>query len=504
MDRAFHGGRARRRARLLTAAQKGVTIVAALLGSACATNDALGAALTAGNRPELRIEPIMFRLADGTEIPAERGTFAVPEDRSNSASRRIDIGFIRFRSTNPDPGAPLVYLAGGPGGSGVTAAEGPRQHVFLALRAVGDVIALDQRGTGLSNHIQPCTAERRLDPALVLSDATLTAYYRETLHHCLRQWRAAGVAVNGYTINETADDIEQLRRLLGARQLNLWGISYGTQLALATMRRHPASIGRVVLASAEGTDQNVKLPAHIEAAFARIEGVMPTPGLRQLMRRVHARFDGEPQSFTAAARDGSTVSFRVNSFPLRMMAGILPKNPDGIAPLLGAYLALDNGEHAALGPQIYGFFYQNPLVMTGMPELTDLAAGISDRRLARVRAQLAGSLLEDAINFPVSRLVRMVPGMDLGDRYRREVRSNIPVLLFSGDLDVRTPLEEQREATAGLANLHQVLIRNGGHDLFEAHPDIPALMVDFFAGRRVMVTELALPRPAIALRRPQQ
>jgi hypothetical protein len=56
-------------------------------------------------------------------------------------------------------------------------------------------------------------------------------------------------------------------------------------------------------------------------------------------------------------------------------------------------------------------------------------------------------------------------------------------LLFSGDLDVRTPLEEQAEAVAGLANLHQVIIRNGGHDLFEAHPDITGLLVDFFSGK---------------------
>ena len=55
------------------------------------------------------------------------------------------------------------------------------------------------------------------------------------------------------------------------------------------------------------------------------------------------------------------------------------------------------------------------------------------------------------------------------------------MLLLSGDLDVRTPLEEQAEATAGLKRLHRILVRNGGHDLFEAHPDVPAILVDFFS-----------------------
>src|SRR5690349_23781890 len=84
----------------------------------------------------LRVEPYAFRLADGTDLAAERGTFSVPEDRNDPRSRRIEIGFVRFRSTNPHPGAPIVYLAGGPGGSGVATARGPRQPIFLALRQV--------------------------------------------------------------------------------------------------------------------------------------------------------------------------------------------------------------------------------------------------------------------------------------------------------------------------------------------------------------------------------
>src|SRR6218665_1746120 len=131
-------------------------------------------------QPALRLEPPNFRLADGTTLAAEGGRFSVPEDRSDPASRRIEIGFVRLRSTNPHPGAPIVYLAGGPGGSATGTAQGPRQPIFLALRQVADVILFDQRGTGLSNHIEPCTASRRLDPALGLSEAVLTAYQQET------------------------------------------------------------------------------------------------------------------------------------------------------------------------------------------------------------------------------------------------------------------------------------------------------------------------------------
>jgi pimeloyl-ACP methyl ester carboxylesterase len=450
---------------------------------------ALAFSIPAAAPAQLRVEPYAFRLADGTELAAERGTFTVPEDRRDPRSRRIEIGFVRFRSTNPHPGAPIVYLAGGPGGSGVATARGPRQPVFLALRQVADVIALDQRGVGLSNHIAPCTAARRLDPAAGLNEAALTAYYRETLQACVGRWRAAGVAVGGYTTEQNADDLEDLRRALGVRRIDLWGISYGTHLAFAAMRRHPGSIGRVALASAEGMNQTVKLPAHVDAAFARIDAALGG-GLAARMRRVHARFDAAPQSFAAPAG-----SFRADSFPLRMMAGFIAKNPDGFGQLAGAYAALDAGRTAPLAPLIWDFFYKNPLVMTGMPELMDLASGISEARLAEVRRQAPATLAGMAVNFPMPQLRGAVPGIDLGDRFRREIRANHPVLLFEGDLDVRTPLEEQAEATAGLRHLHRILVRNGGHDLFEAHPDVPGLLIAFFSGRPVTASELSLPAP---------
>jgi pimeloyl-ACP methyl ester carboxylesterase len=454
-------------------------------------------AAAAPDAPALRLEPHAFRLADGSELAAERGTFSVPEDRNDPTSRRIDIGFVRFRSTNPDPGAPIVYLAGGPGGSGVATAQGPRQPIFLALRAVADVIALDQRGVGLSNHIPPCTAGRRLDPAAVLSEASLTAYYRETLAGCLERWRAAGVSIRGYTTEQSADDLEDLRRALGVRRIDLWGISYGTHLAFAAMRRHPASIGRVALASAEGMDQTVKLPAHADAAFARINAAIGG-GLVERMRRVHARFDAEPQPFSFAGPDSRPITFRADSFPFRMMAGFIAKNPEGFAQLAGAYAALDSGQTEPLAPLIWNFFYRNPLTMSGMPELMDAASGISEARLAEVRRQAPAAVTGTALNFPMPQIRGAVQGLDLGDRFRREIRSRHRVLLLSGDLDVRTPLEEQAAATARLANLHRILVRNGGHDLFEAHPEIPRLLVDFFSGRRVTVRELELPAPRAA------
>src|SRR5690606_28539839 len=91
--------------------------------------------------------------------------------------RRIRLGYVRFPSTAAQPGPPIIYLAGGPGGSGVDAATGPRFPIFMALRAVADVIAFDQRGTGLSAHLPERTAPTTPLPALTRE--AMTGWFRD-------------------------------------------------------------------------------------------------------------------------------------------------------------------------------------------------------------------------------------------------------------------------------------------------------------------------------------
>lgn len=452
---------------------------------------------TADKKPMLTIEPIAFRLRDGSTVAAEQGSLDVPEQRGNSRSRPITIRFVRFKSTNPHPGAPIVYLAGGPGGSGIEAASGPRQPIFLALRAVADVIALDQRGTGLSNAVPPCTAMAPLDTTGGITEANLTRYYRQTLSTCVAKWQAAGVAIKGYNTIENADDIDDLRRALGAPKLQLWGISYGTHLALATMRRHPTTIERVVLASAEGMGQTVKLPAAVDAALGRIAAVSDRNvggDLLATMRRVHAKLDAKPVALTVGDATGS-LGFTMNSFALRMLAGGIAKNSNGIRDLQGIYAAFDAGQQQALAAMLYSALLKDPLVMTGMPELMDLASGITSSRRATVEYQAQTALVGDATNFPMPQIDHAVPTLNLGDSFRQEVRSTIPTLLFSGDLDMRTPIEEQTAATVGLRRMTRIIVRNGGHDLFEADPRIASLIVEFFSGHAVDDAPLTIALP---------
>ena len=230
----------------------------------------------------LKVEPYRFEPRDGEAVDAELGKIRVPENRRDPKSREIELAFVRFPATTPNPGAPIVYLAGGPGGSGVATAQGRRFPLFMALRQLGDVIALDQRGTGLSNSIPFCGAPEPWPLEKPSSREQTVSWLESTARHCAEFWRSEGVDIDGYNTEQSADDLEDLRRELGADKLRLWSISYGTHLAFSAVRRHGDRIERVVLASAEGPDHTVKLPSRTEAFLGKILGEEDLQKLRRV------------------------------------------------------------------------------------------------------------------------------------------------------------------------------------------------------------------------------
>src|SRR5436853_552676 len=157
-------------------------------------------------------------------IAAELGRLLVPERRSDPDSHLIEVAFVRLKSTAQQPGPPLVFLAGGPGLSGIDELRRETlQPWFVALRQVGDVIALDQRGTGLSNPCLDCPEAWDLPLDRPDSREEVLRVAREKAQICVNFWRQQGVDLAGYTTEESADDIEDLRKALGYNTLNLYG-----------------------------------------------------------------------------------------------------------------------------------------------------------------------------------------------------------------------------------------------------------------------------------------
>src|SRR5678816_2265182 len=128
----------------------------------------------------------------------------------------------------------------------------------------------DQRGTGLSQQLPACR-DRWSVPLDVA--ATRDQIEAEVLRHaraCAAQWRSEGVDLDAYNTEDSADDLDDLRRALGAPRIALVGASYGSHLGLAAIRRHGGIVDRAVLAGIEGPDATLKLPSDQEALLRRI------------------------------------------------------------------------------------------------------------------------------------------------------------------------------------------------------------------------------------------
>lgn len=277
---------------------------------------------------DLRIEPYVFENSKKEKVDAEFGKLTVPENRNNPNSRLVQVAFVRFRSTASNPGSPIVYLAGGPGGSGIAAAEGSRFPLFMAMREFGDVIALDQRSVGRSAPNLPCRRETNLPLDKPATRAETIAFATGELKKCADKWRGQGVDLTGYNTNENADDIESLRRALGAKKVSLWGISYGTTLGLTVIKRHGRNIDRAILAGVEGLDDALKLPSDVEQHLADIARLVKAdstlnrqiPDFLALVKTVLDRLEKQP--VTVEVTDPQTkqkVSVVINKYAMQLL-----------------------------------------------------------------------------------------------------------------------------------------------------------------------------------------
>lgn len=446
--------------------------------------------------PSATFEPYEFVAENGTKVEAERGVIMVPENRSNPGSRQIQIHFVRFKSTNARPGAPIVYLAGGPGGSGVATARGRRFPLFMAMREFGDVIALDQRGTGWSNAVPKCVSKYRFPLDAPLEEETAVPLLRAAADECAEFWREKGVDISGYNTLENARDIEALRRALGVRKVSLWGISYGSHLAFAALKIMPGKIDRVVLAGVEGPNATVKLPARTDAYFERLQHAIDSdpgakaayPDLARLMRRVHDKLAAAPITTTFKDSAGNAVTMTMGKLEMQLTAAFSIADPASAARLPAIYAMADAGNLSRIAPFVYKNLRRDPISFRGMPEAMDIMSGISKKRLALVREQAKTSLLGDVLNFPMPQLVGGFGLKDLGADFRAPVRTNVPTLVFVGTLDGRTYPEGTAQTVRGFSNLSQVIVENGGHNVFMQSPAISDVIVKFMRGETVPAT----------------
>ncbi|MBD0294243.1 MAG: alpha/beta fold hydrolase, partial [Flavisolibacter sp.] len=206
-------------------------------------------------------ESYTFRTYDGKQYDAELGKLWVRENRNIRSSPLIQLSFVRLKSFSTAPGAPIIFLAGGPGVPSIAMAKVPVYFsLFQKLQEVADVIFLDQRGCGLSVPNLECSNELRTANMFENEKNWLNSLERMS-KNCADYWRSKGVDLAAYTSEASADDLEDLRRALHVSKISLIGHSYGTYLAQVAIRNHEDTIEKIVLANTDGTGDFLASPA---------------------------------------------------------------------------------------------------------------------------------------------------------------------------------------------------------------------------------------------------
>ncbi|NJN67175.1 MAG: alpha/beta fold hydrolase [Chloroflexaceae bacterium] len=309
-----------------------------------------------------RFEPSACPFGVPGGIRVECGYLTVPEDRRQPASRPIQLAVAVVPARGAAPVAdPVVYLSGGPGSaalaSTVTFAQG-----WSWLLANRDFVVLDQRGTGFSRPALACPELAQLAVEVLGQEMTRAEKVRaeiDTALQCRNRLVSEGVNVAGYTSAATVADLNDLRLALGYDQFNLFGISYGTRVALTAMRDYPHMLRSVVLDSTYPLQANLftEMPANMDRSLSTLFrncASNPTcrqndPDLETVFYDLVAQLDANPVTvWPVNPHTGRSVKVRVDGTELLSLMFRLLYDTQAIPSLPQMIAATRNGNYEML------------------------------------------------------------------------------------------------------------------------------------------------------------
>ena len=418
---------------------------------------------------------------------AHCGQLVVPENRQHPNAPKIRLSVAIVVAATPQKKSdPIVWLAGGPGDDAIT--EIPMATAGK-LNADRDVIFMSQRGTYTANPKLTCPVVDRWAAATLNmpydAKATGDAYAAATLK-CRQELAPRTTDLGAYNTLESAADIEALRRALHIRKWNIYGISYGTDLALTYMRLYPRGIRSVGIdgifppslaggtaawpSAAEGINAVFKA-CHAQSACRQRYG-----DIAATFQRLVLRYEASPKSFDVAIpghpekvkvmiSGGMLVQWAVS--PGTHMAAKMPASIDALArgdvePIASIWGATKL-DPAGVGVLSNGLFYG---VSCGewVPYETE------DQVVDAGRAAFPAfplSVLKNAPNLPFMRQncrVWDVPAVPPG--VRGVTRSKIPTLVMSAQYDAQTAASFGPYVARTLRNATVVTIPNVAHVAF--------------------------------------
>jgi pimeloyl-ACP methyl ester carboxylesterase len=480
--------------RLLTA----LTLVAA---SALVVSPA--AAAQASYEPRFESAPCPTTPRLPVPVPALQnarcGFLVVPENRGRPEGRtiRLAVAIIPAIAQQPAPD-PLVHLTGGPGGVAILEAQ---ELVDAGFNRDRDLILMDQRGTFLSEPALTCEVIDRFNRqqvGLPLDARSTRRKHVAATRECRRDLVARGIDIAAYNTTENAADFADLRRALGYDRWNMFGVSYGTDLALTILRDHPEGLRSVILDStvppsvvalsefwpnARDGFQNIfracKAQARCRMSFLNLERTFT-----KLVRRLESHpvrttvadpATGQP---TPVVLDGGalanwlvTMSFYTPSFKdvPSWIAQLAAGDPQSIATLRLAQVTPP-------GFVGYGLTY-GVICSEWVPFDNDREVLAQGRdALPRYPRSLLAQPPQFTYNFDDCRVWDVPPAPA---SVREPTVSDIPTLILSGSFDSVTPLAWAYAAAETLPNSRIASIPGVGHFVAPESPCAQSVIASF-------------------------
>lgn len=451
---------------------------------------------------EVVFEKYSVETSTGQTIDAQLGRLTVPENRNNPQGRLIELAFVLLKSNAKNPEPPIIFLSGGPGTPAIDHLQGARSPVLLALRENGDVVLLDQRGTGLSKPQLSCDQTLPYPLTQPAIRENMVEAFKRQARLCAEQ-HGSKVDLNAYNTEESASDVNALREALGVDKISLLGSSYGTTLALTTIRRYGEHVHRVIMIGVEAPDQTIKLPENGQEQLLKLAKLWRVnfngadgPELLGMLTTVYARLRDQPATVDVDVDDpdaGQKVAVTVGDFDLKLMTAMSIGYDAGIREFPAALYSMMQGDYSALGKWALHFRRQraNPTHAA-----MDCASGASVERWNQIQAEEKIAFLGREFDFPFPDVCEAWGVRQLEPPFRSEIRSNVQALFISGTLDGRTPVSNAEEVRKGFPNSTMVIIEGAAHGdrLFVGSPQITAVMLDFMKGKPISVSQIVLGR----------
>lgn len=432
---------------------------------------------------------------------ARCGFLVVPENRHRPAGRRIRLAVAILPAVSPTPAAdPVVILTGGPGETALGAADPAVDAGFNRDR---EVILIAQRGAAGDQPALICPGVSRLyarQVGLVYDAPSTGRLFINQRRACLRRTLATGAELSAYNSIENAADVADLRRALAIPEWDVYGGSYGTQLALTMMRYYPQGIRAVTLDGLVPPNL-VSLSSFWVSAREGIDGVFRAcaarrscraryPNIRSIFMRLVSRLEAHPVR-TTVRLNGRRVRVVLDGGAfLNWMLRVISAGYDGrLAPFAIDALAHGNPQTVAkqwaatwIAPEIY------PLMAWGMNYAVMCREWVPfsspSQNLSAARRAFPTFPRSVLVNPPQAAWLQQscpfwhVPKAPAS--YRQPTRSSIPTLVVSGGFDGKTGASFGPIVARTLSHATVITIPGVGHGVVFASRCAQTVMRSFF------------------------